>query len=109
MWPKYIIEDNFLYHRHLHTIGNIEFNTKFDEWDIYKHKIYKEIATITEGIEGVNEKSLTSIKEDVKGIGEKVKALLEEELPQYQKFFAETELKVEEEKEYKTFKDKYNG
>ena len=58
--------------------------------------IYKEIATITEGIEGVNEKSLTSIKEDVKGIGEKVKALLEEELPQYQKFFAETELKVED-------------
>ena len=58
--------------------------------------IYKEIATITEGIEGVNEKSLTSIKEDVKGIGEKVKALLEEELPQYQKFFAESELKVED-------------
>ena len=58
--------------------------------------IYKEIATITEGIEGVNEKSLSSIKEDVKGIGEKVKALLEEELPQYQKFFAETELKVED-------------
>ena len=58
--------------------------------------IYKEIATITEGIEGVNEQSLSSIKEDVKGIGEKVKALLEEELPQYQKFFAETELKVED-------------
>ena len=42
MWPKYIIEDNFLYHRHIHTIRNIEFNTKFDEWDIYKHKIYKD-------------------------------------------------------------------
>ena len=26
MWPKYIIEDNFLYHRHIHTIRNIEFN-----------------------------------------------------------------------------------
>ena len=58
--------------------------------------IYKEIATITEGIEGINEQSLSSIKEDVKGIGEKVKVLLEEELPQYQKFFAETELKVED-------------
>ena len=30
--------------------------------------IYKEIATITEGIEGINEQSLSSIKEDVKGI-----------------------------------------
>ena len=75
--------------------GTFKDNVK-ESFETLGQDIYKEIATITEGIEGVNEKSLTSIKEDVKGIGEKVKVLLEEELPQYQKFFAETELKVED-------------
>ena len=75
--------------------GTFKDNVK-ESFETLGKDIYKEIATITEGIEGVNEKSLTSIKEDVKGIGEKVRALLEEELPQYQKFFAESELKVED-------------
>ena len=70
--------------------------TVTESFKTFGQDIYKEIATITEGIEGVNEQSLSSIKEDVKGIGEKVRALLEEELPQYQKFFAESELKVED-------------
>ena len=42
MWPDYEVEDSFLYHRHFHTIRNIEFDTKPNEWDIYKHKIYKD-------------------------------------------------------------------
>jgi len=42
MWPNYEVEDSFLYHRHFHTIRNIEFDTKPDEWDIYKHKIDKD-------------------------------------------------------------------
>ena len=35
MWPDYEVEDSFLYHRHFHTIRNIEFVTKPNEWDIY--------------------------------------------------------------------------
>ena len=58
--------------------------------------VYTEIASIVEGVEGLNEESLTSIREEVSGIGDKVKALLEEELPQYNKFFAEAELKTED-------------
>ena len=42
MWPNYEVEDSFLYHRHFQTIRNIEFDTKPDEWDIYKHKIDKD-------------------------------------------------------------------
>ena len=42
MWPKYVVKDEFLYRRHLHTIRNIDFDTKPDEWDIYKHKIFND-------------------------------------------------------------------
>ena len=42
MWPRYVVSDEFLYRRHFHTIKNIEFDTKPDEWDIYKHKIYND-------------------------------------------------------------------
>ena len=42
MWPKYVVKDEFLYRRHLHTIKNIDFDTKPNEWDIYKHKIFND-------------------------------------------------------------------
>ena len=42
MWKKYIIKDNFLKKKHLTKISNIKFDTKANEWDIYKHKIYKD-------------------------------------------------------------------
>ena len=69
MWPKYIIEDNFLYHRHIHTIRNIEFNTKFDEWDIYKHKIYKD-GKIEIGFQSSTGVSSYTAK-DIRGYGAK--------------------------------------
>ena len=58
--------------------------------------IKEEVSNITDNLKGINEENLSGIKEDVKGIGDKVKALVEQELPEYKKFFAETELKTED-------------
>ena len=58
--------------------------------------INNDVSKIAANLEGINEGNLSGIKEDVRGIGEKVKILLEKELPEYKKFFAETELKVED-------------
>ena len=38
MWPKYVVKDDFLKEDHFNIIKNIQFDTKPDEWDIYKHK-----------------------------------------------------------------------
>ena len=58
--------------------------------------VQEEVANISDNIEALNEESLSSLKEDVQSIGTRVKKLLEEDLPDYQKFFAETELKTED-------------
>ncbi len=58
--------------------------------------IKEEVSNISDNLKGINEENLSRIREDVKGIGDKVKALVEEELPEYKKFFAETELKTED-------------
>ena len=58
--------------------------------------IQTEVSSIEDNLKGINEENLSSIREDVKGIGNKVKTLLEEELPGYKKFFAETELQTED-------------
>ena len=99
MWPKYIIEDNFLYHRHLHTIGNIEFNTKFDEWDIYKHKIYKdgkiEIGfQSSSGKEGISPLSEDQIKEIHNSYHDKMWQWLTELAPDKLQHYWYTELNV---------------
>ena len=57
--------------------------------------IQKDVTDITSNIESLNEEHLSSLKEDVRGINNKVKKLLEKDLPEYKKFFAETELKTE--------------
>jgi len=58
--------------------------------------IKEEVSNIADNLKGINEENLSGIKEDVKGIGNKVKTLVEKELPEYKKFFAETELKTED-------------
>ena len=58
--------------------------------------IKEEVSNIADNIKGINEENLSGIREDVKGIGDKVKTLVEQELPEYKKFFAETELKTED-------------
>ena len=58
--------------------------------------IKEEVSNIADNLKGINEENLSGIREDVKGIGDKVKTLVEQELPEYKKFFAETELKTED-------------
>ena len=79
--------------------------------------IKEEVSNIAGNLQGINEENLSGIKEDVKGIGNKVKTLVEKELPEYKKFFAETELKTEDrlthseeivEEKLKTVEENYN-
>ena len=58
--------------------------------------VNNDISKIESKVEALNEESLSSLKEDVQSIGSRVKTLLEKDLPEYKKFFAETELKTEE-------------
>ena len=58
--------------------------------------IYANLTSITENIESINEESLSSVKTEVKGIKGQVESLLEKVLPNYKKFFAETEVRTEE-------------
>ena len=69
MWPNYEVEDSFLYHRHFHTIRNIEFDTKPDEWDIYKHKINYN-GKIERGFQSSTGAS-SYTAEDIRGYGAK--------------------------------------
>ena len=59
-------------------------------------QINSNLDSITQSIESLNEENLSSVKKEVTGIGAKVDSLLEKVLPQYKKFFADTELRTEE-------------
>ena len=69
MWPNYIVRDNYLSKKHFDSISNIEFDTKPDEWDIYKHLIFKdgEIKTGFQSSTGAS--SFTA--EEIRGYGAK--------------------------------------
>jgi len=58
-------------------------------------QINSNLDSITQSIESLNEENLSSVKKEVKGIGGRVDSLLEKVLPQYKKFFAETEVRTE--------------
>ena len=61
------------------------------------HKeIQSNLAQVTKNIASLNEKKVSSVKEEVKGIGKKVENLIEKVLPSYKKFFADTQVNVEE-------------
>ena len=60
------------------------------------NEIQSSLAKVTKNIESINEKKVSSVKEEVKGIGSKVENLIEKVLPSYKKFFADTQLNVEE-------------
>ena len=61
------------------------------------HKeIQSSLAKVTKNIDSINEKKVSSVKEEVKGIGSKVENLIEKVLPSYKKFFADTQVNVEE-------------
>ena len=69
MWPNYVVCDNYLSKKHFDSISNIEFDTKPDEWNIYKHLIFKdgEIKTGFQSSTGAS--SFTA--EEIRGYGAK--------------------------------------
>jgi len=75
------------------------FNNFKDDLTSQVEGVHKEIqsslAQVTKNIESINEKKVSTVKEEVKGIGKKVENLIEKVLPSYKKFFADTQLNVE--------------
>ena len=76
------------------------FNNFKDDLTSQVESVHKEIqsslAQVTKNIDSINEKKVSSVKEEVKGIGSKVENLIEKVLPSYKKFFADTQVNVEE-------------
>jgi hypothetical protein len=64
MWPKYIVKDNFLNEEHFNLIKNISFDTKQDEWDIYKHKIYNDGKIEIDFLSSSNKKGISPLSEE---------------------------------------------
>ena len=99
MWPRYVVKDEFLYRRHLHTIKNIDFDTKPDEWDIYKHKIFNdgkiEIGfQSSSGKEGTSPLSEDNIREIHNSYHDQMIQWLKELAPEKLQHYWYTELNV---------------
>ena len=62
----------------------------------FNSDVNEELKEIVKNVETINEDSLSAIREEVGDIAEVVVDLVNEDLPQYKKFFAETELRTEE-------------
>lgn len=58
--------------------------------------VNEELKTIIGNVEVLNDDKLSSIKEEVFDISSTVNGILEKDLPEYKKFFAETEIRTEE-------------
>ena len=69
MWPNYVVCDNYLSKKHFDSISNIEFDTKPDEWDIYKHMIFKDGKIKTGFQSSTGASSYTA--EEIRGYGAK--------------------------------------
>ena len=98
-WPKYVVKDDILEDRHFNTIKNISFNTKADEWDIYKHKIYNdgkiEIGfQSSSGKEGISPLSEEDIRDIQNTYHDYMWKTLEELAPEKLKHYRFTELNV---------------
>jgi len=99
MWPKYVVKDEFLYRRHFHTIKNIDFDTKSDEWDIYKHKIFKdgkiEIGfQSSSGKEGTSPLTEVQITDIYNSYHDQMMKMLKELAPEKVQHYSYTELNV---------------
>ena len=62
----------------------------------FNSDVNEELKEIVKNVETINEDSLSTIREEVGDIAGVVVDLLNEDLPEYKKFFAETELRTEE-------------
>ena len=68
--------------------------------DTIKADVNKEVTTALSDVQSINENIVSELKDDLKvttnDINKTVDHLIDEELPKYRKFFAETEVKTEE-------------
>ena len=62
----------------------------------FDYSVSEKISNIIDKVRYINESDLFDLKEEVNNIDEKVDSILRKELPSYKKFFAETELRVDE-------------
>ena len=62
----------------------------------FNSDVNNELKEIVKNVETINQDSLSTIKEEVGDIAEVVVDLVNEDLPQYKKFFTETKLRTEE-------------
>ena len=62
----------------------------------FDDSVSEKISNIIDKVRSINEYDLFDLKEEVNNIDEKVDSILRKELPSYKKFFAETELRVDE-------------
>lgn len=62
----------------------------------FNSDVNDELKEIVKNVETINQDSLSTIKEEVGDIAEVVVDLVNEDLPQYKKFFTETKLRTEE-------------
>ena len=62
----------------------------------FDSEITDRLENIFGKVRGINNSDLQDIRENVFSIDEKVNSILEEDLPNYKKFFADTEIKVEQ-------------
>jgi hypothetical protein len=62
----------------------------------FDYEITDRLENIFDKVKGINNADLQDIRENVFSIDEKVNSILEEDLPNYKKFFADTEIKVEQ-------------
>ena len=71
-----------------------------DTLDTIKADVNKEVTTALSDVQSINENIVSELKDDLKvttkDINKTVDHLIDEELPKYRKFFAETEVKTEE-------------
>ena len=61
----------------------------------FNEEVSSNIASIAQSIEGINEDQLSSIKDEVKVVDGRIDSILEKDLPEYKKFFAETEIRTD--------------
>ena len=79
----------------------VKFKEEIEEnFDNIKSDTSKEVASVLETVESLNENIISDIKSDfrktTKEVNNTVSDLVEKELPKYKKFFAETEIRTEE-------------
>ena len=61
----------------------------------FNEEVSSNIASIAQSVEGINEDQLSSIKDEVKVVDGRIDSILEKDLPEYKKFFAETEIRTD--------------